>query len=411
MTVPWAQVKVIDPTGVPPIELAGGTMGTGEGGSGSGTATSPLAVALLAPGAALAIAASGEIADRRLALDITPWTTISVQANVNATGTATVLTLLMAASLGGTYAPVATVSVGATGLQEGTPVVFTPTQTGKQYFRLDTDGTVTLGDVFIVLASGAQQRTILCNAQMTGFEVWSDDLCAADTLADFSAQPIYSSTGFDGPDNSGNGGVALKNSTITTDAPWNGKQALRMQSNSDATNNIANIATHDLGAVDDFELIVRVRFPAGYFSTMALGQNFIEWYRYSEAGWLQVGVTASSDPSHPSAFHLREGWSGMEIWPTLVAIDDGNYWDIILHSVRSPDGTGNVTGDMWVRRSDGSGSTTHVGTVTSANEDMTSDHPWDQWQLSIYAPADYTKWMDLGAWGVIDSGAHPGVVQ
>src|SRR5918912_691334 len=115
MTLP--ALPVVDPLGRPAIELSRGVAGSGAG---QAWAAAPLT--LLAPRAPVS-AAAGEAVGRRIALDLTPWTTAQLQANV-ATPAAANTRLVWEVSLdaGATWTALCAVPVDQAGLCVGAVV-------------------------------------------------------------------------------------------------------------------------------------------------------------------------------------------------------------------------------------------------------------------------------------------------
>ena len=198
------------------------------------------------------------------------------------------------------------------------------------------------------------------------------------------AAPLYTGDGNAGGWSGGNAGISL-----TTDAPWNGTQALRVVDPADG-------GPHLLGAEDDSWFRARLRFNASSF-TRAF--TFFQFGRYSGPGNLMVGVTQTPSP----AFHIRETWNGTDYYPTLVAMDDEAYWDVILHMVRAADGTGLIQMNAWVGASNG-GPYTAIWNATVANETMTD--PWRQNVLYIQSPNVGDR-VDWGSWETADGATTP----
>lgn len=246
-----------------------------------------------------------------------------------------------------------------------------------------------LGNIKLQLRAGQVVRPdpvapATCNAQLSGDAVHADDMCPYADIAALIGAPLYTGDGDAG------GWTGTEGMSLTTDAPWNGKQALRLADPSEG-------GPHLLGNEDDIWFRARLRFSSGSFAN---GFTFFQFGRFSGPGSLIIGHQTTPSES----IRVRETWTGTDYAPPSVAMDDENDWDVIIHMVRAADGTGNVQMNAWVGRSDGVGGYTSILNATVPNEVMSD--PFDRHSLYFSSPFPGDR-MDVGSWETADGAATP----
>lgn len=242
-----------------------------------------------------------------------------------------------------------------------------------------------VGNLFLRKKLGALPPTPAptCDAQVDPASYVIEDVCGYANTADVIAGELYNVP--PGGENNGAGWTDTTGLTLlTTDAPWNGKQSLRLP-------DPCTFTTHLFANVADLWFRMRVRFSVGAFDD---DFGIMQLFRYSAPGNMLLRVVPASSGTNPNTFRLYQGWSGTDNYPALVRMDDYEWWDIIMRINGAADGSGLITDDFWVRHSLDHSNEVHVFSGTEPNG--TDTEPWIDYNLNVISPFP-SRTMDVGS--------------
>ena len=274
-------------------------------------------------------------------------------------------------------------------------------------FQKDTHKLITLITSSIITSGSAS-----CDAKLSGLAInadFQDSFCSYTSFNDWSssfnpASPGVYTSGFKYDDIQSEILPPFAEGELTTDNPWNGVQAIRLEEQA------VNLVSSSLGfilpaqglptGVVDFWIRARYRWSSGYFPTTGNFTTFA-WLTVQDSTTVkQTSLAYDTNADHGPSTRIED-----ELSNTLLIIasgspnyTDGQWWDFVLHQSSSLSNyywrhsvsTGSWASASWNQI--GLNAADYFYLVSEWIEDTTQARP--------------SRSFDIGAWEVVDASVH-----